>query len=82
MSEVPSLWYDLGLNYLRQSSLPCPAEGDQNSPSLLLEKAQQVIDRILHYNVFASFFLSWSFKSCFLPFSVFEKSYHDGQREP
>ncbi|XP_036955110.1 tetratricopeptide repeat protein 37 isoform X3 [Acanthopagrus latus] len=47
MSEVPSLWYDLGLNYFRQSSLPCPAEGDQNSPSLLLEKAQQCLKKAI-----------------------------------
>lgn len=43
MSEVPSLWYDLGLNYYHQSRLLCPPEGDQNSPSLLLEKTQEVI---------------------------------------
>lgn len=55
MSEVPSLWYGLGLNYYHQSSLPCPTEGDQNSPSLLLEKAQEVIHRILHNNRFALF---------------------------
>lgn len=55
MSEVPSLWYDLGLNYFRQASLPCPTEGDQNSPSLLLEKAQQVIHRSLYHNSFALF---------------------------
>uniref|UniRef100_A0A3Q3WEK4 Uncharacterized protein n=1 Tax=Mola mola TaxID=94237 RepID=A0A3Q3WEK4_MOLML len=42
MSEVPSLWCDLGVNYYRQSSLPCPTEGDQNSSSLLLEKAKEV----------------------------------------
>eukprot|EP00064_Thunnus_orientalis_P012482 superscaffoldBa00001920_g12517 len=42
MPEVPSLWYDLGLNYYHQASLFCPTEGDQNSPSLLLEKAQQL----------------------------------------
>lgn len=47
MSEVPSLWCDLGLNYYRQSSIPCPAEGDQNCPSLLLEKAQEVTPKIL-----------------------------------
>lgn len=41
MSEVPSLWYDLGLNYYRQACLPYPTEGDQNS--LLLEKAEQVL---------------------------------------
>uniref|UniRef100_A0A671Y177 SKI3 subunit of superkiller complex n=1 Tax=Sparus aurata TaxID=8175 RepID=A0A671Y177_SPAAU len=47
MSEVPSLWYDLGLNYFRQASLPCPTEGDQNSPSLLLEKAQQCLKKAI-----------------------------------
>ncbi|XP_070689878.1 tetratricopeptide repeat protein 37 [Pempheris klunzingeri] len=47
MSEVPSLWYDLGLNYYRQSSLPCPTEGDQSSPSLLLEKAQQCLKKAI-----------------------------------
>uniref|UniRef100_A0A665TFM9 Tetratricopeptide repeat domain 37 n=1 Tax=Echeneis naucrates TaxID=173247 RepID=A0A665TFM9_ECHNA len=39
MSEAPSLWYDLGLNYYHQSSLPCPTEGDQSSQSLCLKKA-------------------------------------------
>uniref|UniRef100_UPI0037E80CDA superkiller complex protein 3 n=1 Tax=Semicossyphus pulcher TaxID=241346 RepID=UPI0037E80CDA len=47
MSEVSSLWYDLGLNYYRQSSLTCPTEGDQNSPSLLLEKAQQCLKKAI-----------------------------------
>ncbi|XP_038559572.1 tetratricopeptide repeat protein 37 [Micropterus salmoides] len=47
MSEVPSLWYDLGLNYYRQSSLPCLAEGDQNSPTLLLEKAEQCLKKAI-----------------------------------
>lgn len=42
MPEVASLWNDLGLNYYRQSSLSCLTEDGQNSPSLLLEKAQQV----------------------------------------
>ncbi|XP_041855524.1 tetratricopeptide repeat protein 37 [Melanotaenia boesemani] len=42
MPEVPSLWYDLGLNYYHQAtSMSCPTEGDQNSPSQDLEKAQQ-----------------------------------------
>lgn len=49
MSEVPSLWYDLGLNYYHQSRLLCPTEGDQNSPSLLLEKTQEVSQNpVLH----------------------------------
>lgn len=47
MSEVPSLWYDLGLNYYRQSSLTCPTDGDQNSPSHLLEKAQQCLKKAI-----------------------------------
>lgn len=42
MSEVPSLWYDLGLNYYHQSRPLGPMEGDQDSPSLLLEKSQEV----------------------------------------
>lgn len=55
MPEVPSLWCDLGLNYYHQaSSQPCLKEGDQNSASLLLEKAQQVIQRLMH-NMFVSF---------------------------
>ncbi|XP_039658125.1 tetratricopeptide repeat protein 37 [Perca fluviatilis] len=47
MSEVPSLWYDLGLNYYRQSSVPRPDEGDPNSQSLLLEKAQQCLKKAI-----------------------------------
>ncbi|XP_067463493.1 superkiller complex protein 3 [Thunnus thynnus] len=47
MSEVPSLWYDLGLNYYHQASLFCPTEGDQSSPSLLLEKAQQCLKKAI-----------------------------------
>ncbi|XP_040010998.1 tetratricopeptide repeat protein 37 [Xiphias gladius] len=47
MSEVPSLWYDLGVNYYRQASLPCPTEGDQNSQSLVLEKAQQCLKKAI-----------------------------------
>uniref|UniRef100_A0A8C5CNU9 SKI3 subunit of superkiller complex n=1 Tax=Gadus morhua TaxID=8049 RepID=A0A8C5CNU9_GADMO len=38
MPEAPSLWYDLGLNYHRQASLPCLADGDNSSQPLLLEK--------------------------------------------
>uniref|UniRef100_A0A7N6FGT2 Tetratricopeptide repeat domain 37 n=1 Tax=Anabas testudineus TaxID=64144 RepID=A0A7N6FGT2_ANATE len=45
MSEVPSLWYDLGLNYYRQACLPYPTEGDQNS--LLLEKAEQCLKKAI-----------------------------------
>uniref|UniRef100_A0A8C9Y6E9 SKI3 subunit of superkiller complex n=1 Tax=Sander lucioperca TaxID=283035 RepID=A0A8C9Y6E9_SANLU len=47
MSEVPSLWYDLGLNYYRQSSVPRPDEGGQDSQSLLLEKAQQCLKKAI-----------------------------------
>uniref|UniRef100_A0A8C4E6U4 SKI3 subunit of superkiller complex n=1 Tax=Dicentrarchus labrax TaxID=13489 RepID=A0A8C4E6U4_DICLA len=47
MSEVPSLWYDLGLNYYRQSRLTFPTEGDQNSPSLLLEKSLQCLKKAI-----------------------------------
>ncbi|KAI9527787.1 hypothetical protein NQZ68_027877 [Dissostichus eleginoides] len=47
MSEVPSLWYDLGLNYYRQSSLTCPSDEDQNSSSLLLEKAKQCLKKAI-----------------------------------
>uniref|UniRef100_A0A4W6G7G6 SKI3 subunit of superkiller complex n=1 Tax=Lates calcarifer TaxID=8187 RepID=A0A4W6G7G6_LATCA len=47
MSEAPSLWYDLGLNYYRQASLPSPTEGDQNSQSLVLEKAQQCLKKAI-----------------------------------
>lgn len=57
MSEVPSLWYDLGLNYYRQSSIPCPNEGDRNCPSLLLEKAQEVTIFFLLYFFFTFFHL-------------------------
>ncbi|KAK2837420.1 hypothetical protein Q5P01_014632 [Channa striata] len=47
MDEVPTLWYDLGLNYYRQACLPYPAEGDQNSQSLLLQKAQQCLKKTI-----------------------------------
>ncbi|KAM7391819.1 hypothetical protein PAMP_022476 [Pampus punctatissimus] len=48
MPGVPSLWYDLGLNYYHQASRPCPTtEGDQNTPSLLLEKAQQCLKKAI-----------------------------------
>ncbi|XP_037339604.2 tetratricopeptide repeat protein 37 [Pungitius pungitius] len=47
MPEVPSLWNDLGLNYYHQSSLSCLTEDDQNSPSLLLEKAQQCLKKAI-----------------------------------
>nr|XP_046243032.1 tetratricopeptide repeat protein 37 isoform X2 [Scatophagus argus] len=47
MSEVPSLWYDLGLNYYHQARLSCPAEGELNSLSLLLEKAQQCLKKAI-----------------------------------
>uniref|UniRef100_A0AAQ5XKD2 Tetratricopeptide repeat domain 37 n=1 Tax=Amphiprion ocellaris TaxID=80972 RepID=A0AAQ5XKD2_AMPOC len=43
MPEVPSLWYDLGINYYRQATKP--PEGDQTSLSLLLEKAQQCLKK-------------------------------------
>lgn len=55
MPEVPSLWYDLGLNYYRQASPPSLTEGDQSSQSLLLEKAQQVTHRMQCNNHFAWF---------------------------
>lgn len=65
MPEVPSLWYDLGLNYYRQAiSSLCPTEGDHDSSSLLLEKAQQVILRVpsnrLHSLFLEVFFFFWS----------------------
>lgn len=60
MSDVPSLWYDLGLNYYRQSSIPYPAEGDQNCPSLLLEKAKEVTPRIL-YSIYLFIFFFYIF---------------------
>ncbi|KAG8012128.1 Tetratricopeptide repeat protein 37, partial [Nibea albiflora] len=47
MSEAPSLWYDLGLNYYHQSNLPCPAEAEENSSSLLLEKAQECLKKAI-----------------------------------
>ncbi|XP_060893952.1 superkiller complex protein 3 [Labrus mixtus] len=47
MSEVPSLWYDLGLNLYHQSRLPSITEEDQNSPSLLLEKAQLCLKKAI-----------------------------------
>lgn len=56
MSEVPSLWHDLGLNYYHQSCLPCCSEGDQNATCLLLVKAQEVRQNLthamLHYAMF------------------------------
>lgn len=48
MSEVPSLWHDLGLNYYHQSCLPCLSEGDQNVTCLLLVKAQEVRQNLTH----------------------------------
>nr|XP_019949487.1 PREDICTED: tetratricopeptide repeat protein 37 [Paralichthys olivaceus] len=47
MSEAPSLWYDLGLNYYHQAKLPSSSEGDQNSQSLILEKAQQCFKKAI-----------------------------------
>uniref|UniRef100_A0A7N8XLS4 SKI3 subunit of superkiller complex n=1 Tax=Mastacembelus armatus TaxID=205130 RepID=A0A7N8XLS4_9TELE len=47
MSEVPSLWYDLGLNFYRQACLSGTAEGDWSSQSLLLEKAQQCLKKAI-----------------------------------
>ncbi|XP_055367212.1 tetratricopeptide repeat protein 37 isoform X2 [Betta splendens] len=47
MSEVPSLWYDLGLNYYHQACLPLPTEEDQSSRSLVLEKAQQCVKKAI-----------------------------------
>lgn len=81
MSEVPSLWYDLGLNYYHQSSLTCPSGEDQNSSSLLLEKAKQVIHTVRR------FYICLIQKGGLLRyfsglFSVFKKVYHDGQWEP
>lgn len=46
MSEVPSLWHDLGLNYYHQSRLPCVSDGEKNAPCLLLEKAQEVTQKL------------------------------------
>ncbi|KAM3611589.1 uncharacterized protein V6R79_020889 [Siganus canaliculatus] len=45
MSEVPSIWYDLGINYYRQAR--CVTAEDQNSLSLLLEKAQQCLKKAI-----------------------------------
>lgn len=42
MSDVPSLWHDLGLNYYHQSGLARVSDGDEDAPRLLLEKAQEV----------------------------------------
>ncbi|XP_058492628.1 superkiller complex protein 3 [Solea solea] len=47
MSEVPGLWYDLGLNYYHQARLPCPTEDDQNSQSLIQQKAQQCLKKAI-----------------------------------
>ncbi|XP_034025931.1 tetratricopeptide repeat protein 37 isoform X2 [Thalassophryne amazonica] len=47
MAEAPSLWYDLGLNYYHQASLPCSTEGSQSSSSELLEKAQQCLKKAI-----------------------------------
>ncbi|XP_035022262.1 tetratricopeptide repeat protein 37 isoform X2 [Hippoglossus stenolepis] len=47
VSEAPSLWYDLGLNYYHQAKLPISSEGDQNSQSLVLEKAQQCFKKAI-----------------------------------
>lgn len=46
MPEVPSLWHDLGLNYYQQSRLACVSDGGGNAPSLLLEKAQEVTQKL------------------------------------
>lgn len=47
MSDVPTLWYDLGVNYYHQARLSCASE-EQDSQSLILEKAQQVTYYITH----------------------------------
>uniref|UniRef100_A0A3B4ZEE7 Arylsulfatase family member K n=1 Tax=Stegastes partitus TaxID=144197 RepID=A0A3B4ZEE7_9TELE len=48
LPEVSSLWYDLGLNYYRQATSPSSrTEEDQNSLSLLLEKAQQCLKKAI-----------------------------------
>uniref|UniRef100_A0A8D3BYI1 SKI3 subunit of superkiller complex n=1 Tax=Scophthalmus maximus TaxID=52904 RepID=A0A8D3BYI1_SCOMX len=47
MSEVASLWYDLGLNYHHQARLPCSTEGDQNLQSLVLEKSLQCLKKAI-----------------------------------
>lgn len=80
MSEVPSLWHDLGLNYYHQSCLSYVSEADQNVSCLLLEKAQEVrqnltcqfmISLLQELNLFFSFLPNF--------FSVFKKGYHAGQ---
>lgn len=77
MSEIPSLWYDLGLNYYQQSSLLCPLEGDQSS--LLLEKAQEV-----RQNLPYRFCFVWShfFKRVIFAFLVFKKGHYVGEWKP
>lgn len=82
MSEVPSLWYDLGLNYYRQSSLRYPTAGEQSSQSLLLEKAQEVNHGILHNHSFVFFAVRGGYLSHFFVFSVYEKGYYVGQWKP
>lgn len=73
MSEVPTLWNDLGLNYYRQSNLLCLTEGDQNSSSLLLEKAQQVIHTVLQFCIVSS--QMWYYRSFFsLSFQCLKKA--------
>ncbi|KAM4576471.1 tetratricopeptide repeat protein 37 [Odontesthes bonariensis] len=48
LPEVPSLWYDLGLNYYHQAtSLACLTEGDKNCSSQDLEKAQQCLKKAI-----------------------------------
>lgn len=81
MSEVPSLWHDLGLNYYHQSCLSYVSEADQNVSCLLLEKAQEV-----RQNLTCQFMISllqelnlFFFPFCLIFFSVFKKGYHAGQ---
>ncbi|XP_008335039.1 tetratricopeptide repeat protein 37 isoform X1 [Cynoglossus semilaevis] len=46
MSDVPTLWYDLGVNYYHQARLSCASE-EQDSQSLILEKAQQCLKKAI-----------------------------------
>lgn len=79
MSEVPSLWYDLGLNYYQQSRLLCPLEGDQSSTPLLLEKAQEVRRNLTYRFCFVG---SHFFKRVFFALLVFKKGHYVGEWKP
>lgn len=49
--DVASLWYDLGLNYHKQASLPSSTNGDEAVITQVLEKAQQCLKKAIMMEV-------------------------------